>query len=182
MGLLPIPCLARNGTVTLSEADEALLLAGNMYVDGESLVDAGQRLAALTRGAIIRQPSTPVPVPGPQVALTAQVNGSQVVPPTSSARAGIINALYDKDTNVLTYWSLISLPSSSPVVHLHRAAPGTNGPIIATLPSNSGFLPFEGKASILEADEAALLSGDTYIDVHSAEFPNGEVRGAVVPL
>jgi hypothetical protein len=104
------------------------------------------------------------------------------VPPTSSARAIIISALYDKDTNVLTYWSPTGLPSSSPVVHLHRGAPGTNGPIIAMLPSGSGFLPFEGRASIPEADEAALLSGGTYIDVHNAEFPDGEVRGGVVPL
>ena len=171
-----------NGTITLTEADEALLLEGGLYVDAEALVDAGPRLVARSRGAIIRQPSTPVPVPGPQVALTAQVNGSQVVPPTSSTRESIINALYDKDTNVLTYWSPTGLPSSSPMVHLHRGAPGTNGPIVVTLPLGSGFLPLEGKASIPEADEAALLAGGTYIDVHSAEFPNGEVRGVVVPL
>ncbi|GAB2460492.1 hypothetical protein GCM10011375_10980 [Hymenobacter qilianensis] len=172
---------SHNGTITLTEADEALLLEGNMYVDAE----VGNPLYTRSRGAIIRQPSTPVPVPGPQVALTARVDGSQVVPPTSSDRKGIINAIYNKDTNVLAYWSIyttnnLSFTSSSEAVHLHRGAPGTNGPIIATLSFPGGYYP-QGEASIPEADEGALLSGGTYIDVHRAEFPNGEARGAVVP-
>ncbi|MBC6608212.1 CHRD domain-containing protein [Hymenobacter sp. BT188] len=171
-----------NGTITLTEADEAVLLDGNLYVDAETRFREGDPLVIVTRGAIMRQPPTPAPVPGPQVALTAQVSGSQVVPPTSSTVTGSFNLLYNKDTNVLTYYSSsVFSPSTFTPVHLHRGTPGTNGPIIVELPLLFGFLP-RGEATIPEADEALLLSSGTYIDLHSAEFPNGEVRGAIVPL
>ncbi|GAB2460505.1 hypothetical protein GCM10011375_11000 [Hymenobacter qilianensis] len=172
-----------NGTITLTEADEALLLNGGLYIDAEArLIRETDPLTVTSRGTIVRQSPTPAPVPGPEIALTAQVNGSQVVPPSSFPETATFHALYNKDTNVLTYYSVggnFSLPAD---VHLHRGTPGTTGPIIVELPFLLGFLS-QGEATIPEADEAALLSSGTYVDFfHNAALPNGLVRGAVVPL
>ncbi|SMB83188.1 hypothetical protein SAMN00120144_4242 [Hymenobacter roseosalivarius DSM 11622] len=44
-----------NGTITLTKADEALLLDGSLYVDAETRFREGQPLVAVSRGAIMRQ-------------------------------------------------------------------------------------------------------------------------------
>lgn len=44
-----------NGTITLTEADEALLLANGLYVDAESRFDPSGPLVVTSRGTIVRQ-------------------------------------------------------------------------------------------------------------------------------
>src|SRR5207245_2428523 len=61
--------------------------------------------------------------------------------------------------------------------HIHRAPPGVAGPIIVPLPLGS----FTGFAAILStADVANLLAGNLYVNVHSAAFPGGEIRGQLI--
>ncbi|MFK8024627.1 MAG: spondin domain-containing protein [Ilumatobacter sp.] len=76
--------------------------------------------------------------------------------------------------------------------HIHLGAPGENGPVVATLfngdpAPNSGQLRVNGEIS---ADDlvgplagsstldlwAEIEAGNAYINVHSAEFPGGELR------
>nr|WP_240731551.1 CHRD domain-containing protein [Hymenobacter radiodurans] len=73
------------------------------------------------------------PAPNPNVVLTAVLNGSQEVPPTPSAATGTFSGVYNKDTNVLTY--TVTYTGLTPQAgHLHRGAPGTNGPVIHPFP------------------------------------------------
>ena len=81
--------------------------------------------------------------------------------------------------------------------HIHLGASGTNGPVIVPLftgPQKSGsFTGTLAKAAITEADltgpmkgktfadlAAAVLSGQTYVNVHTAANPNGEIRGQII--
>ncbi len=82
--------------------------------------------------------------------------------------------------------------------HIHCAPGGANGPVVAFL---AGVVPggFDGKvkldATLTAANivnpacgaDIALLAesmraGDTYVNVHSIDFPGGEVRGQIRPL
>lgn len=64
--------------------------------------------------------------------------------------------------------------------HIHQGAAGSNGPIL--LPATSittigdqTFIDFEG---MLTADQqAALVAGNLYVNVHTQAIPSGEVRG-----
>jgi CHRD domain len=81
--------------------------------------------------------------------------------------------------------------------HIHSGKTGANGPILVTLfktesPSSkpingiltSGNLtnadlegPMAGK-TLIDLTKAMEL-GETYVNVHSEEFPNGEIRGQI---
>lgn len=63
--------------------------------------------------------------------------------------------------------------------HIHRAGAGQVGPIVATLcsPCRSGVQ----QTTTLTGQPArnAILSGQAYIDVHTAKSPGGEIRGQI---
>ena len=39
--------------------------------------------------------------------------------------------------------------------------------------------PFEGTATLTEAQAADLLAGRWYVNIHTASYPGGELRGQV---
>ena len=42
-------------------------------------------------------------------------------------------------------------------------------------------LSFDGEFTLTEAQEAAMLAGEFYVNVHTTAFPAGEVRGQILP-
>ena len=127
------------------------------------------------------------PAPRPKIALTSpNMDARQVVLGPPSRAVGVYSGLYDPQTNVLVstigYYrsgEFITGVLSEPVTaaHLHRGAPGTNGPIVFSFPSLS--LPIGATVTLSEADEALLLNNGMYVDVHTQAFPMGEIRGAI---
>ncbi|MFO1425926.1 MAG: CHRD domain-containing protein [Steroidobacteraceae bacterium] len=70
------------------------------------------------------------------------------------------------------------------LAHIHNGFAGTNGPVLvnftadATNPARWG--PVAG-ATLSTANVDALLAGGLYVNVHSAAFPGGEIRGQILP-
>jgi CHRD domain len=66
--------------------------------------------------------------------------------------------------------------------HIHRGKVGQNGPVILPLiktGENTWAVPDRGFLS--DSDLSAYQNGELYVNVHSANNPNGEVRGQLVP-
>jgi len=61
--------------------------------------------------------------------------------------------------------------------HIHRAAPGVNGPIIH--PFTSAASPFSAVFQFSAADLTDLQAGNLYVNVHSTPNPGGEIRGQI---
>ena len=61
--------------------------------------------------------------------------------------------------------------------HIHQGAAGANGPVIVPL-AKSGDNTFVAPpgAKMSEAQLAAYRAGNTYVNVHSAKNPGGEIR------
>lgn len=131
---------------------------------------------ALLTAACVDMPPEPPRVSQTGVRLTA----AQQVPPTASAGWGNGSITYDRITNQLT-WSIAYDSLSAPLqaAHFHGpAASGTNAGVM--IPINVSFSPLQGSAVLTEAQEAELMAGRLYVNLHTPTYPNGEIRGQVI--
>jgi hypothetical protein len=121
------------------------------------------------------------PAHGDVVTRVCLLTASQEVPPNGSTARGCGRFVIDTDTNTVTYeivyWGLSSAETAA---HVHGVAnPGANAGVLVNLPLGTVK---QGSFVYPEAQEAALLNGGMYVNVHSANFPGGEIRGQIVGL
>ena len=121
------------------------------------------RYLALTLGLLYATVS-----PAAMVTFFANLDGLQEVPPNASPATGFSTVLLDTDTNSITvnleFQGLLGIQTAA-----HKA-----GPVRVPLPLGN-FVGFA--AVITDSVEAAMLAGNTYVNVHSNLFPGGEIRG-----
>jgi hypothetical protein len=115
------------------------------------------------------------------IALKAELKGSNQVPPNKSTGTGNLELIYDSAARKLS-WKGSYSGLSGPVTAAHFHGPATEGRNagIALVISTNGLPPsFEGW-TILSPDQATdLLAGRWYINLHTAAYPAGEIRGQV---
>ena len=110
------------------------------------------------------------------------VCGSSEVPKNNSKGSGTLDLAYNKTKKELTYtltWK--GLSSNAIAAHIHgEAAPGKNAPVVHPLPAFPPTVSGSYSFKILIADaginEAGLLDGLYYINIHTALFASGEIR------
>ena len=77
-------------------------------------------------------------------------------------------------------WDVNDVRGIAPVTaaHIHRGAPGVNGPVVFTLkPANEGGWKGCAKGSEWTSDRIENNPGAFYVNLHNAEYPNGAIRG-----
>ena len=111
------------------------------------------------------------------VQFKADLKGSSEVPPNQSAGTGSVTATFDTASKKLTWkGSYSGLTGAATAAHFHGPAePGKNaGVAIAIKPFTS---PFDGSATLTDAQASDLTGGRWYVNVHTAANPGGEIRG-----
>jgi DNA-binding beta-propeller fold protein YncE len=118
---------------------------------------------------------------------SAKLSGSEEVPPTDSEASGA--ASFSVKDNLISYNIEVSRMDVSGA-HLHEGEKNTNGYIVADLAagekvegsiSSSDLTgPLEGKT--LKDIVELMEKGSIYVNLHSAIFPDGEIRGEVKPV
>lgn len=117
---------------------------------------------------------------------TANINGSQEVPPpTSLTGTGTGSLVLNTSNNTITSCSMTFSNLTGPAIaaHIHLAPPGTAGPVIVPLTLGAGGTsPATCTAgAALTADQVtALLQGNLYFNVHTDANMAGEARGQIV--
>ena len=113
------------------------------------------------------------------VNMTAQLDGLQESPPNASPAGGTATAVVDTDANTLSYTLTFSgLTATQTAAHIHGFAnPGTNAGVLFGIGVGS---PLSNTWNYSEAQEANILAGLCYFNVHSGNFPGGEIRGQLL--
>ena len=115
--------------------------------------------------------------------LVAQLNGAQEVPPSSSSGTGSFTGTYWPSTRALDYnLTYSNLTGPATAAHLHGpAVPGQNAGVVVPFPVTATPMPapINGSATLTNAQAADLLAGRWYANIHTQQFPNGEIRGQV---
>ena len=108
-----------------------------------------------------------------------QVTGGEEVPPNNSTATGVFNGTYDKTTKILTY--TLTFTGLTPTnMHVHKGEIGVSGPVVIPISSAPYTSPINSMTPALTAEqESDLLGGLWYVNIHSAAFPPGEIRGQV---
>lgn len=112
------------------------------------------------------------------VTLSTQLRGSNEVPPLLSQGSGSVDAVFNKDNNLLRWRvSFSGLSGPATAAHFHGPAPvGANAGVALPWPAPVSS-PMEGRATLTPAQAADLLAGHWYANIHTAAHPGGEVRG-----
>jgi hypothetical protein len=123
---------------------------------------------------------------------TATLSGQEEVPPTNSQATGMAEFTVMGDN--VEYTVNASGMQGVTAGHIHSGKQGENGPVVVTLfkndtPTNevseTGSItpdklegPMAGKQ--LTDLASAMNNGDTYVNVHTEQNPNGEIRGQIM--
>ena len=132
-----------------------------------------------------------------QATFDAQLTGDNEVPAVPSDGSGYASVTLSEDESSIDYRLYVNDLDDVVQAHIHVGAAGENGPVAAFLfggpdepPMASDGLLAEG--TITEADLIAtagtfdgtmaqfvelIRSGDTYVNVHTSAYGNGEIRG-----
>lgn len=132
------------------------------------------------------QPSSPKTTAAPGAVFAADLSGRYEVPPTNSrAAAGTARLEYDKASHLVSWnVSFGGLTSTGTAAHVHGPADAdSNAPVVLMLAPRNMYpivSPLQGSATLTDAQAADLMAGKWYVNIHTADNPNGEIRGQLL--
>jgi hypothetical protein len=174
-GTLTAANFTASGSVTTFAEAVAAIKAGTTYFNIHTAANPGGEI----RGQILPAGN----------AHFADLNGGQEVPPVATGATGKGTVVISADGSTITYLvTYTGLSGAANAAHIHTGAVGVNGGVI--LPLTAGASPMSG--TLTSADfaasgsvttfaqaVAAIQAGTTYINIHTAANPGGEIRGQI---
>jgi len=134
------------------------------------------------------------------VQFKADLKGATQVQPNQTVGTGTVTATYDSTTKQLLWKGSYSRLSGPPTAaHIHGPAPfGANARLVVWISDNVSQCsqgacksnhdtmahslpnPFEGTATLTDAQANDLMSGLYYVNIHTDSYPSGELRGQLI--
>ena len=116
---------------------------------------------------------------------STELSGQSQVPAVDTKGSGTADFRYNAGTHKLS-WSISYKDLSSDVVgaHIHSGAAGANGKVLVSLTKKGSMenpSPIKGSATLTEDQAKELMSGNTYVNVHTKDHGSGEIRGQITP-
>lgn len=122
-----------------------------------------------------------VPFPStlnPNIVFKATLTGAQEVPANASTATGSATLVYDSIGKVFSLSVTHTIPNPTNG-HVHKAPVGVSGGAI--FPFASFTSPISYTSPVLDATQQADLKANLYyVNIHTAAFPGGEIRGQLI--
>jgi hypothetical protein len=116
--------------------------------------------------------------PNVRSAFAFDLCGSQETPPNTSSGIGAGLVSIDHEYTSLRYAVAVDGLTGPPTAaHIHKAPPGIAGPVLIPID-----LPTPYSAGVAEVSDSIwvfMINDLLYMNVHTAQFPAGEIRGQV---
>lgn len=155
-------------------------------LSSDSMFTSGQGEGSLARGAVLN--------------FVAPLDGSQEVPPADTDATGVATFQLSRDGESIRYRLIVANIENVTMAHIHVAPAGANGPVVVWLypdapppqplpGTTNGILaqgtftadnlvgPLAGES--LEALLELMQDAETYVNVHTNQYPAGEIRGQI---
>jgi hypothetical protein len=161
-----------SGMIAVEDEHVLDLAAGNYYVNVHTTGHPGGEI----RGQVEEL--------DPPDRFSATLNGDQEVPPVTTDASGAARFWLDSERNTRHYHVAISDIDNVTASHIHKAPAGVNGPVIFPLFTGVGTFdpdnPIGGGGSPGAEGLVDLLTGFYYVNVHTTDYPGGEIRGQIL--
>lgn len=109
----------------------------------------------------------------------ANLTAGQEVPPAASSASGMAEVQFNENTNKVT-WKVTYSGLTGPATgaHIHGpAGSGANAGVVIPFTGNLDAQPIMGEVTVTLAQYADMAAGLYYVNIHTARFPGGEIRG-----
>jgi len=103
------------------------------------------------------------------------LSGGNEVPAVTTSASGSGSVTVNADRSVSANITVKGMTATA--AHIHEGAAGSNGPVIVPfVKQGDNYFVAPAGARMTEAQYEAYKAGRTYVNVHSAAHPPGEVR------
>ncbi|HEY4348530.1 MAG TPA: CHRD domain-containing protein [Gaiellaceae bacterium] len=125
--------------------------------------------------------ATALAKPSMNMGFSAKLNTTQEVPKETGAAMMAGGSFTATLTGKTLKWKLTfaHLTGKATAAHIHLGAKGKSGGVIVAL-CGPCTATSSGSTKITAAVMKDLSSGGTYVNVHTAKNPNGEIRGQIM--
>jgi hypothetical protein len=108
----------------------------------------------------------------------AVINGASETPVNASTASGTATLTYNNDTKIFTV--VVNYTGVTAVAaHIHKGAVGVAGNVIFGFDAPASPINYTSPA--LDATQEADLMADLYyVNIHSVQYPAGEIRGQLI--
>ena len=128
---------------------------------------------------------------------TAKLFGDMEVPPVETNATGLAEFKPIQEENIVTYSLNVTDIDNVTAAHIHMGKQGQNGPIVVTLfkpdtPTEKMVTGLLSEGNITTANlegplagkqlsdlTSSMLANETYVNIHTAQHKNGEIRGQI---
>lgn len=134
-------------------------------------------IAGLSAMALVAFMAMPSPALADMVNFKADLKASEEVPPNDSAGKGTADVTLDTTANKVN-WKITyeGLTGDAAAAHFHGPADmGQNAGPAVDITANIN----EGSADVTPEQAQMIQDGKTYLNIHTAQYPDGEIRGQV---
>lgn len=137
-------------------------------------------LVVLATRTALGQPADPS-LTGPPILFEARLSADAQTAPTDSPGIGLAQFSLERSTLKLTWQvTFTGLTTAPTAVHIHGPARlGDDAPPVIDIAAASPTSPLKGSAVLTEIQLELFLKGRVYVNIHSAKFPKGEIRGQI---